>query len=194
MEYLLKRITDIFIRRFGIEEEDRDLIYLGMEVILNTAFTAVVILLLGVLLHNVLGALLFLCCFANIRSYSGGYHATTKFRCFAITILCYLSSYGMMKGLLYLNGMIQSILVIAGILGTFLLFIKYSPIDHPNKRIHSEMKQRNRVLSFFLLICWLFVSGFTMIMGKIEIASQVWATIMIVAALLWLARRTLCKE
>lgn len=193
-EHLVKRIADLFIRRFQIEEEDRDLICLGIEVILNTAITAVVVLVTGILLHNGFGALLFLLCFANIRSYSGGYHASTKWRCFVVSVLCYLLSYGMMKGLLHLGEMVQSIVVTVGIVGTFFIFAKCAPVDHPNKRIREETKQRNRIIAFLLLIGWLFASGVTMLIGKFEAASQIWATIMIVAGLLWVARRTTCKE
>lgn len=188
-EFLAKRITDVFIRRLQIEEEDRDLFYLGIEVIVNTTLTALVILALSVLLHNFWGAVLFLCCFVNVRSYSGGYHAKTRLHCFVVSILCYLVSYGMMEGLLRLGTAMQIIIITMGVLASLVVFVKYAPVENPNKRIRDELLQRNRIMSFFLLVAWLIASGFLVLCYKYEFASQIWATTVIIAGLLWVARR-----
>lgn len=189
-EFLAKRIAPVFIRIFQIEEEDRDLYYLGIEVIVNTAITSLAILLAGILLHNFLGAFLFLICFSNIRSYSGGYHSKTRWRCFVVTMLCYLCTYAIMKGMLCLNDIWQTIIITFGILGTMLIFARYAPMDNPNKRIMDRIRERNRILAFFWLIVWLFISGFFMFFYKYEPAMQLWATTIVIAVLLWLARRT----
>lgn len=193
-EFLAKRIAPVFIRIFQIEEEDRDLYYLGIEVIVNTTITSIAILLAGILLHNFWGALLFLLCFANVRSYSGGYHSKTRLHCFFVTVLCYLSTYALMKGMLCLNDILQTLIITFGIIATLFVFAKYAPIDNPNKRIMDELRQRNRILAFFWLIVWLFISGFFMFFYKYEPAMQIWATTIVIAVLLWLARRTRCTE
>lgn len=193
-EFLAKRIAPVFIRIFRIEEEDRDLYYLGIEVIVNTIITAIAVLFVGILLHNFWGALLFLTCFANVRSYSGGYHSKTRIRCFTTTILCYLCTYVVMKGMFCLNDVWQTLIITFGILMTLFAFSRYVPIDNPNKRIMDELRQRNRILAFFWLIVWLFISGFFMFFYKYEPAMQIWATTIVIAVLLWLARRTRCTK
>ena len=193
-DFLTKRIAPVFIRIFQIEEEDRDLYYLGIEVIVNTIITAMAVLFAGILLHNFWGALLFLVCFANVRSYSGGYHSKTRLRCFVVTMLCYLCTYVVMRGMLCLNGTWQTVIVAFGILATLFVFAKYVPVDNPNKRIMDELRQRNRTLAFFWLIVWLFISGFFMLFYRYEHAMQIWATTIVIAVLLWLARRERCTK
>ena len=68
-EFLAKRITMVFIRKFQIKEEDWDLYYLGIEVIVTTALTGIMIMLLGIGLRNFFGSIVFLLCFMSIRSY-----------------------------------------------------------------------------------------------------------------------------
>lgn len=51
-EFLAKRITMRFIRKFQIKEEDWDLYYLGIEVIVTTALTSLMIMALGIALRN----------------------------------------------------------------------------------------------------------------------------------------------
>ena len=111
-EFLAKRITMRFIRKFQIKEEDWDLYYLGIEVIVTTALTSLMIMALGIALRNFFGSVVFLLCFMSIRGYCGGYHAKTRVRCFFVSILCYLLSFGMMKGLLFLPEIAQNILVV----------------------------------------------------------------------------------
>ena len=96
-EFLAKRITMRFIRKFQIKEEDWDLYYLGIEVIVTTALTSLMIMALGIALRNFFGSVVFLLCFMSIRGYCGGYHAKTRVRCFFVSILCYLLSFGMMN-------------------------------------------------------------------------------------------------
>ena len=114
-EFLAKRITMRFIRKFQIKEEDWDLYYLGIEVIVTTALTSLMIMALGIALRNFFGSVVFLLCFMSIRGYCGGYHAKTRVRCFFVSILCYLLSFGMMKGLLFLPEIAQNILITIGV-------------------------------------------------------------------------------
>ena len=65
-----------------IQRADVELYALGIEVIVSSGVTAAVVMILGILLGNWKGAVAFLLCFMHIRNYSGGYHASTKVRCF----------------------------------------------------------------------------------------------------------------
>lgn len=188
-EFLAKRITMVFIRKFQIKEEDWDLYYLGIEVIVTTALTGMMIMLLGIGLRNFFGSIVFLLCFMSIRSYSGGYHAKTRLHCFFVSVLCYLLSFAMMKGLLCLPEAVQNILIATGVATTIVHFAKLAPVENPNKRIREEMKERNRAMSFFMLICWYLICSMFVFAGKYEISTQIWATIVIIALLLCGKRR-----
>ena len=188
-EFLAKRITMRFIRKFQIKEEDWDLYYLGIEVIVTTALTSLMIMALGIALRNFWGSVVFLLCFMSIRGYCGGYHAKTRVRCFFVSILCYLLSFGMMKGLLFLPEIAQNILITIGVATAFIHFAKLAPVENPNKRIREEMKEQNKIMSFAMLVVWYLVCSVFVFAGTYEISTQIWATIDIIALLLCVKRR-----
>ena len=151
-EFLAKRITMRFIRKFQIKEEDWDLYYLGIEVIVTTALTSLMIMALGIALRNFFGSVVFLLCFMSIRGYCGGYHAKTRVRCFFVSILCYLLSFGMMKGLLFLPEIAQNILITIGVATAFVHFAKFAPVENPNKPLTKEQKKRNHKVALIAII------------------------------------------
>jgi len=95
----------------------------------------------------------------------------------------------MMKGLLFLPEIAQNILITIGVATAFIHFAKLAPVENPNKRIREEMKERNRVMSFFVLICWYLICSVFVFAGKYEISTQIWTTIVIIALLLCGKRR-----
>lgn len=94
MTSLSERLTDYLILSGSVREEDKDLyvfgIGQGLFIALNTATTFLVSLYFGMVWQGVL----FLLCYFSLRSYSGGYHASTPTRCYfvstAITVLFFL--------------------------------------------------------------------------------------------------------
>lgn len=125
----------------------------------------------------------------SIRGYCGGYHAKTRVRCFFVSILCYLLSFGMMKGLLFLPEIAQNILITIGVATAFVHFAKFAPVENPNKRIREEMKEQNKIMSFAMLVVWYLVCSVFVFAGIYEISTQIWATIDIIALLLCVKRR-----
>lgn len=140
------------------DEEDENLfkIYrIGMDVLLSTGITIVGILGLAIVLHNLQGAMLFLLCFITVRSYSGGYHASTRLRCFFLTCSAYLCTAFISKcayGILLTN-LLKNIVFILTVFD-FGVFARFVPIQNKNKKLPSDWKQRNRKRAWFNLILW----------------------------------------
>ncbi len=94
MVSLSERLTDYLVLNGSIREEDKDLyafgIGQGLFIALNTATTFLISLYFGMVWQGGL----FLICYFSLRSYSGGYHASTPARCYlvstAITVLFFL--------------------------------------------------------------------------------------------------------
>lgn len=188
-EFLAKRITRAFIRKFHIEEESWDLYYLGIEVITTTVLTSLLIIACGILLNNCVGSMAFLLCFMTLRGYAGGYHARTRLRCLFATIFCYVCSAGMMKGLLSVDGIWQALMILSGLVLAVVLFVKYAPVVHPRKKIHEEIREQNKIMTFLLLFVWYLVCLLLAAFGIYEISAQIWATTVIVALLLCIRGR-----
>lgn len=68
-----------------INKEDKEIYLYGVEVFLNNILLMSSVIIVGVLVGQLKYTLLFVLCFPLIRSFTGGYHATKKWKCFVIT-------------------------------------------------------------------------------------------------------------
>lgn len=188
IEYLAKGMAYGLARYGLIQIEDVELYVLGFDVILSTAETTICILAMGLFLNDGIGAALFLICFAHIRNFSGGYHASTRIRCFLVSAVCYLASYLLAGWMAKNTGYFSMAVIGCLLLMAIVVFYKKAPIEHPNKRLPEEVKGRNRIRMFGALGFWLLVSV-PVFYWKRKLALQIFATIEIIALLILLARR-----
>lgn len=85
--YVSKKITERLLRKEVIEHDDYEIYQYGMEQLLMTAINIVTIIILGIIFGKLWQSLVFAVAFMAIRSYAGGYHASTPVRCYLLTIL-----------------------------------------------------------------------------------------------------------
>ena len=172
-----------------VDEEDIEIYQFGLECILLKLIHIISYLLIGICMGDVFSLLVSGSILIPLRRKTGGYHAKTRVRCFFVSILCYLLSFGMMKGLLFLPEIAQNILITIGVATAFIHFAKFAPVENPNKRIREEMKEQNKIMSFAMLVVWYLVCSVFVFAGTYEISTQIWATIDIIALLLCVKRR-----
>ena len=138
------------------ETEDRTKIYqIGVDVVLSTIFTIVGIGVLAALFKNLAGAALFLACFITVRSYSGGYHAATRTRCFFLTCGAYavtLWASGVLSDMLHGT----SLFLVTGLMAAaeLAVFVVFVPVENKHKRLPPDWKRRNRKKAWFGLLGW----------------------------------------
>lgn len=94
MESISQRLANYLVANGSIHEDDKDLYIFGIEQGLFIALNMATTFLVSLYFSMVWQGLLFLLCYFSLRSYSGGYHAGTSFRCYlvstAITVLFFL--------------------------------------------------------------------------------------------------------
>lgn len=95
MEVLSKYLVQKLIESEVICKEDSEIYLFGVELILNSGFVTISILLLGMLVGKPLLAGIFLIALMNLRHYAGGYHAKSYLKCFLISCSSFILSYGM---------------------------------------------------------------------------------------------------
>lgn len=188
-EYISKKLTIFLCRKLKIDNDEIDLYELGIEVIVSTLITSSVILLMSLILDNFVGAVIFLSCFITVRNYSGGYHAGTRLGCFATSIVCYLISYGIVYVVAKIPHYIGEIILAAGLAAALFLFWRAAPVENPNKRLKPEWKKHNRIMTFIMLFVWMLLSGLGVWFNTGGLVRQIWATLIVIAGLLWMARR-----
>lgn len=171
-----------------IKEEDAEFYALGIEVILSSGVTAAAVLILGALLRNWEGAAAFLLCFMHIRNYSGGYHASTRGRCFLTSVSCYVCSWAMARYVSVQTGELQMAIALTGFLASIWIFYRKAPVENKNKRLPKDWKQRNRSRTFWSLGLWAAIAGACAVID-VQLSEQIIAVILIIAVLLLKVRR-----
>lgn len=182
---LSKKLVTLDIIKF----DDYDVIIFGLEVILSTIFEILGLLMLGLFFNSFLEITIFIGFFSILRVNSGGYHASTCFRCFLLSSVLSFSSILTLKNAPWLN---TPLTLFTLIISAIIIIIAYAPVDTPNKPFSSEefvmyRKKSLLVLSFevlliilffilnkeFIIYCnvaasAIFFQGITLIVGKLQ--------------------------
>lgn len=146
---LAKKITNILIQNgVAIPENENQYIY-GLEVTLEKTITYTVLIILSIYLKLLIPSILFIIFFITLRGSTGGYHASTFFKCFVSTIFMYLScSMVLVPFFIKEKVYIYFILLIASI-----IIILLAPMNHPNLDMDSdEIKRCKRDARIILLL------------------------------------------
>jgi accessory gene regulator B len=142
--FLSHRIA-LFLRDNDIvDDETAQVCQYGFEIIISTFFGFLLVVSIGVCCGEIISALLFYVLFVGVRLSTGGYHASTYFRC--KLLLCFCCLFTVLITKVYISKYslwIQSVILVF-YLGTVLLF---SPIEHKNAPLNDASLKRNRLIS-----------------------------------------------
>lgn len=86
MERLTLAMTDRLVARGVVAKEDQAVIRYGLEVMLETVLSYASILLLAWFMGDLIETVMFLGAFMALRCYAGGYHASTRWRCYLLSL------------------------------------------------------------------------------------------------------------
>lgn len=125
---LSKRIVERLLRNEAIIQSDYEIYLFGMEQMLTIILDLLTAVIIGIAFGRVLQTIIFMIAFMVIRSYAGGYHASTSFRCYLLTTLTIIITLSAMKFVNLDMVMLISLLVIASI-----VILIISPEDTENK-------------------------------------------------------------
>lgn len=148
---MTRKIVDSLIANGAVPSEDRELYEYGIRQGSLMVINLVTALLIGMFMGMILQSIVFMLVYIPMRSYAGGYHASTQLR-------CYLLSIPFMLVALYGIRMIPWNAYIC--LGTLFLIVivvyKLAPVENAN-RPFSEMefkifKKRARIIASVLCI------------------------------------------
>lgn len=136
------KIANKLLANKAIKEEVLDIYVYGLELLLSSIFSAGVIITIGTLLGRFTETVAFLITFSVLRSFTGGYHANSYWKCSVIT----LSVFGIviiLSEIISVQLFWYGILTIIGIL----LLLIFAPVDNPNKRLTVEQKSKFKIVS-----------------------------------------------
>lgn len=183
----LTKIVLGYLIYFGIaDKNDSDDIAVyryGIEITISSCLNIILILIIGLLCGKIIESLIFLGIFILLRTFTGGFHASTYFWCntmFCISFLIVLLLYS-------LSWEFMNLISVAVILGCSLatVFI-YSPVENPNKPLGNK-KRRLKITACALTSAVSALAAILIFIGN-KYGTLMLYTILLVAALIIYAK------
>lgn len=188
MEMILDKMTELICRNEDIDDEEKEVIRYGLEIVVTRAIFAVIICVMGLLMNCFIESIIFTVSFTMLRQYGGGYHADTRRSCFVLSILTLVIALGMIKlSMQYFT--IMLLVAVFSVISAIYIFAA-APIDTHNRRFDDdEIKiygRKAKILTVALAavtgILWLFsfygyastvatgiiIEAYLMLAGKIK--------------------------
>lgn len=159
---LVNRLVGEFEKNKIIKSDDREIYEYGAEVLINNIILMTTIFLIGYIINKLAYTILFMIFYPLLRKYTGGYHASERWKCFLLTNLVHL-------GVVYLWQMTK-LSMSEYILSLFLIFsiaivFCIDPIENENNPKSEDDIYRNRYYARGLMCVMAVVSfvGFNLI-------------------------------
>lgn len=165
------------------DEEEQSIIEFGISILLSKLLNLVTEIIIGCLFSMLLETIIFLIAFSFLRSYAGGFHASSSSKCYVFSSTTMVVALLIIK---YVDNFFANCIFV--LLGTSLCLI-FAPVESKNKSLDIIEKSVYRkrtvltlalilivlVLAFFLHIDMLFktlsvvllVEGIMIFLGKI---------------------------
>lgn len=153
IQRIATRFTEYIIQKEWIEPAEAIVYRTGIDVLLNFLIEALLIFSLGVLVRDILLALLFLLCFATVREYSGGYHASGRLRCYGVMVVTFLSVYILAWGITA-DVRIQRFFMVLCPIFIIVVFMKEVPAGNTAKKISEEEWKIFRKKAITAMLLW----------------------------------------
>lgn len=157
------RITAYFVRNQVIDDENRELYSYGLELLLAECTSILCVFILGLISGHFIDSVLFLAAFIPLRTYAGGYHANTHFRCLVLLIIVIATAVAI-KAFVPANYLIIAFCSLS--IPSLILVIVMAPVEHSNKSLSAGEKKRNKAISIVLFVIEHIVIGFVYVFSK----------------------------
>lgn len=155
--YLVEKLIEGKI--ISVEEEELYMygICQGITIIQNITITIIV----GLFFGNLCSTITFLCCYVPLRSFSGGYHASSEKKCFwySLILIIVMQIYFIYYQLNYFD--------LFGTIVSLIIIFYFSPMQSPNKLLtQNESKYYKTIINkiiFFQVLLLLLAGKFNII-------------------------------
>lgn len=177
---MIKRISNkiynFMSQHIKVEPELRDVYIYGIEITVSTALNVCLVMLAALLLKSPLSGVCHLGCIITLRSFCGGYHATSYFKCNCLMVLFFVISYFSGKLLVYFNITDVKLLSIFLMLA-FLPIYAFAPVKNKHKILSESKAKKCRILSIIIYLALslsgLYLSYFGYLYGSIIIVTLI---------------------
>lgn len=158
-------IADFLFSKDAITEEEKEVCAYGMELIISGIISVALVLIIGLITGNIWYAVIYNMMMILIRTYTGGYHADTHAGCNVCYCGVYLISLLMLRIQVYIRETIIITWLIA--LAGYLIIVLNAPLEHHNKKLTMEQKEKYMIVSAVLGIASMLISFILNIIGVV---------------------------
>ena len=180
---MTKRLWELVAEHLAAEEiiapEERELYIYSVGQLAFTALNLLTAAALGWQFHMMWEALLFLLAYSLLRSYAGGYHASTQLRCYLSSTLLFALA---LKGIELLQG--HGWWAAAGIAAGAVFIWITGPLADDNKPLDEAERRVYRRRMRIILVLELFIYGVLALCGAQAAAACVSAAVCLTGALM----------
>lgn len=144
MNYLVSQIVNFITEQDVISDESdvQDFYRYGIEISISSLLNIVLVVIAGILIHHIIESIVFLSLFILIRSFTGGYHADTYFRCNLLMCITFILT--VLANCMFSNKLSLSIIIVL-ICVTELIVSILGPIENKNKPIDDSKKIKLKI-------------------------------------------------
>ena len=143
------KITYSLEKNKVIDKEDEDIYIYGIEILISSMITFIIVLILGLLFKCLLASLTYFIIFATIRQICGGYHAATYLKCntiFTFTTVIVLLAYKFVP--VDMLGFLHYLIMSFWVLTVFI----FAPVENESKPISKEKKYKLKIIGRIMSI------------------------------------------
>lgn len=157
-------IADFLFSKDVITEEEKEVCAYGMELIISGIISVALVIIIGLITGSIWYAVVYNIMMIVIRLYTGGYHADTHVGCNVCYCGTYMISLLMLRIQMYVRGTIITWLIA---LAGYLIIVLNAPLEHHNKKLTMEQKEKYMIVSAVLGIASMLISFILNIIGVV---------------------------
>lgn len=179
--WISSHILNFLLHNLDIRPEMKDAYQYGIEITISSILNIILILSCSLIVGDVPAGLIYLFIFIFLRSFTGGYHATTYFRCNATFVLTFLVTFCFYKAIVYFE--IPFFVSVTIALVNLIPIVVLSPVPNKHKPLAHEQRKRAYKLSIIIALV-LSLIGLTLLSINILAGAMMIMTVTMVSVLM----------
>ncbi|MDD3198830.1 MAG: accessory gene regulator B family protein [Eubacteriales bacterium] len=174
-----ERITELLLHAGSITSEDKELYEYGVRQGIILIINLVTVIVIGLLIGMVWQSLVFLLAYNPIRSYAGGYHASTQLSCYLLSIPIITIILLGIKIIPWNEYICAVVLLFAG-----MVLFKLAPVEDLNKSLRQNEIVVYRKKSLIIAAVLTCISILLLLAGLTQISASITMALLMTAVML----------
>lgn len=159
IEAISHKILNFIMAYSDIDKDMSDIYKYGIEITISSILNFALIFIASAIIGDFLSGIVFLATFILLRSYCGGYHADTYFKCNTVFVFTYVLIILISRASISYIGFNLSIWGVILLLSFVPIFL-YSPVKNIHKSLSEVQCKRCRLISIIVYFVLSFISMF----------------------------------